>query len=101
MNATTVGGASAVDKERFLTLLGNYVVSVEPPKPISDADLRLLLKPIAARAMSTPPPPIRAFLPDDGLIQGTQRYALGPAAFQAALAALHQEKYSDLEAEAG
>ncbi|HET8967349.1 MAG TPA: DUF6599 family protein [Candidatus Acidoferrum sp.] len=101
MNATTVGGASAVDKERFLTLLGNYVVSVEPPKPISDADLLLLLNPIKAKAMSTPPPPIRAFLPNDGLIQGTQRYAMGPAGFQAALTALHQEKYSGLEPEAG
>jgi len=101
MNATTVGGASAVDKERFITLLGNYVVSVEPPKPISDADLLLLLKPIKAKAMSTPPPPIRAFLPNDGLIQGTQRYALGPAGFQAALTALDQEKYSGLEPEVG
>lgn len=101
MNATTVGGASAVDKERFVTLLGNYVVSVEPPKPISDADLLLLLRPIQAKAMSTPPPPVRAFLPNDGLIQGTQRYAMGSAGFQAALAALHLEQYSILEAEAG
>lgn len=101
MNATTVGGASAVDKERFLTLLGNYVVSVEPPRPISDADLLLLLKPIKTKSMSTPPPPIRAFLPIEGMIQGTQRYAMGPAGFQAALAALHLEKYSALEAEAG
>jgi hypothetical protein len=101
MNATTVGGASAVDQERFLTLLGNYVVSVEPPRPISDRDLLLLLNPIKARAISSPPPPIRAFLPNDGLIQGTQRYAMGPAAFHAALKALNQEKYSGLESEAG
>lgn len=101
MSATTVGGASAVDKEQFLTLLGNYVVSVKPPRPISDADLLLLLKPIQAKAMSTPPPPVRAFLPNEGLIQGTQRYAMGPAGFQAAMTALHLDKYSVLESEAG
>jgi hypothetical protein len=101
MHATTVGGASAVDKEQFLTLLGNYVVSVEPPKSISDADLLRLLKPIKEKAMSTPPPPVRAFLPNDGLIQGTQRYAMGPAGFQAALTALHQEKYFGLEPDMG
>lgn len=101
MDATTVGGASAVDKERFLTLLGNYVVSVEPPKNISDADLVLLLKPIAAKALHAPLPPIRAFLPNDRMVQGTQRYAMGPAAFQSALDALGQGKFARLTAEAG
>lgn len=101
MNATTVGGASAVDKDRFLTLLGNYVVSVEPPKNISDADLLLLLKPIGAKALQAPLPPIRAFLPNDGMVQGTQRYAMGPAAFQGALDALGQSKFAGLTAEIG
>src|SRR5262249_5373693 len=101
MNATTVGGASAVDKDLFLTLLGNFVVSVEPPKNISDADLLLLLKPIKEKAMETPLPPVRGYLPDDGMVQGTQRYAMGPAAFQSALSALGQEKFSALTSEIG
>ena len=99
MNATTVGGASAVDNQRFLTLLGNYVVAVEPPSNISDPDLVLLLKPIKDRAKETPLPPIRAFLPNEGMVQGTQRYAMGPAAFQSALDSLGHSKFAALTGE--
>ena len=101
MSASTLGGATAVDSEHLLTLLGNFVVSVEPPRNISDADLLLLLKPIKARATDAPLPPIRAFLPNEGMVQGTQRYALGPAAFQSALESLGQSKFSVLTDEVG
>ena len=101
MNATTIGGASAVDAERLLTLVGNYVIEVSPPKNISDADLLLLLKLIKAKAAEAPLPPVRAFLPNEGLVQGTQRYALGPAAFKDALDALGQSKFSVLTDEVG
>ena len=101
MNATTLGGASAVDAERLLTLVGNYVIEVSPPKSISDADLLQLLKPIRAGATEGPLPPIRAFLPNEGLVQGTQRYAMGPAAFQSALEVLGQTKFAALTGEVG
>jgi len=101
MSATTLGGATAVDSEHLLTLLGNIVVSVSPPKNISDADLLLLLKPIKAKAMDAALPPIRAFLPNAGMVQGTQRYAMGPAAFQKALETLGQSQFSVLTDEVG
>ena len=101
MNATTLGGATAVDSERLLTLLGNFVVSVAPPKNISDGDLLLLLKPIKVQAMDAVLPPIRAFLPNEGMVQGTQRYAMGPAAFQSALETLGQSKFALLTDEVG
>jgi hypothetical protein len=101
MNATTIGGASAVDAERLLTLLGNYVIEISPPKNISDADLLLLLKPIKAKAMKTPLPPVRRYLPDEGMVQGTQRYALGPAGFTAALVALNENRFSPITQEIG
>jgi len=101
MNATTIGGASAVDAERLLTLLGNYVISIDPPKNISDADLLLLLKPLKTKAAETPLPPVRRYLPDEGMVQGTQRYAMGPAAFQAALASLGQSRVAVLTDEIG
>ena len=101
MSATTLGGATAVDSERLLTLLGNFVVSVEPPKNISDADLLLLLKPIKAKAMDAVLPPIRGFLPNEGMVEGTQRYAMGPAAFQSALETLGHNKFAVLTDEVG
>ena len=48
----------------------------------------------------TPLPPIRTYLPE-GFADGTQRYALGPAGFQAALESLHRSEYSRLAPEAG
>jgi hypothetical protein len=101
MNATTVGGASAVNKERLLALLGNYVVSVEPPKNISDVDLLLLLKSVKDKATESPLPPVRAYLPEEQLVQGTQRYALGPAGFDAALTALNESKFAAITPEIG
>ena len=101
MNATTIGGASAVDNEQLVTLIGNYVVTIEPPKNISDSDLLLLLKPIKDKALETPLPPIRSYLPNEGMVQGTQRYAMGAAAFQAALESLGQNKFSVLTNEIG
>jgi hypothetical protein len=101
MNATTLGGASAVDNEQLITLIGNYVVTIEPPKNISDSDLMLLLKPIKEKALETPLPPIRGYLPNEGMVQGTQRYAMGPAAFQSALESLGQNKFSILTNEIG
>jgi hypothetical protein len=93
MNATTIGGASAVDNEQLVTLIGNYVVTIEPPNHISDSDLLLLLKPIKEKALEAPLPPIRGYLPNEGMVQGTQRYAMGPAAFQGALEYLGQNKF--------
>lgn len=101
MNATTIGGASAVDKERLLTLIGNYVIFIEPAKNILDSDLLLLLKPIKQKAIETPLPPVRGYLPNDGMIQGTQRYAMGPAAFHSALDTLDQKKFAVLGNEVG
>ena len=101
MNATTIGGASAVDNEQLVTLIGNYVVTIEPPKNISDSDLLLLLKPIKEKALETPLPPIRGYLPNEGMVQGTQRYAMGAAAFQAALESLGQSKFLVLTNEIG
>jgi len=94
MNATTIGGASAVDAERLLALVGNYVIEILPPKNISDADLVRLLKSVKDKATESPMPPVRSYLPEEQMVQGTQRYALGPAGFDAALTALNESKFA-------
>lgn len=100
MHPSTLGRTSAIDGDRLIALLGNFVLELQPTPAISDADLSSLVKTVSGRADQTPLPPIRAYLPR-GFVDGTQRYSHGPAGFQNALAALKQEEFGGLAAEAG
>lgn len=100
MHPTTLGGTSAVDGDRLFALLGDFILEVRPTPAISDADLATLVKSVSGRADQTPLPPIRAYLPK-GFMDGTQRYARGPAAFRNALSALKQDEFANLVGEAG
>jgi len=88
MQASTVGRFTAVDDKGLLMLVGDFVVNVDQPRAVSTKDLQALASSVAAKADKTPLPPIREFLPKDDLESGTQRYALGPAAFRAAAESL-------------
>jgi hypothetical protein len=92
---------SAVDRSKssMLILIGNLVVDLRKPADISSADLQSLIAALQKQADKTPFPPIRSYLPEDGLVQGSQRYALGPAAFQAALNALERDHFTGLGSE--
>jgi hypothetical protein len=96
MAPTDVRPYSAVNGERMLLLIGNFLLHLDGVKGISAADLRTLALAIQGRADTTPLPPIRNYLPEERLIQGTQRYAFGPAGFQAALGTLSQGKFASL-----
>jgi len=93
--------ASAVDRDhgRMLILVGNLVADVRKPGELSNADLQTIVSLLQSAAEKTPYPPIRGFLPEEGLVQGSQRYALGPAAFAAALNALDRTAFMDLTQE--
>src|SRR5262249_44652367 len=69
---------------------------VSGQRQASEGDLRALVKLLDGHADKTPLPDIRAFLPSTGLIQGTQRYALGPEGYQAAVKALDRSTYAGL-----
>src|SRR5438552_5359927 len=101
MQPSDVRKYSAVAPNRILMLIGNFVLDVEQAKNISTADLRTLASVVESHAASTPLPPIRAYLPEDRLVQGTQRYALGPAGLNAALASLNAGKFAPLTQEIG
>jgi hypothetical protein len=88
MSPSTVGRFTAVDNKGLLILAGDIVVGVDQPRNVSTKDLQELASVIAARSDKSPLPPIREYLPKDDLVNATQRYALGPAALQAAAAAL-------------
>jgi hypothetical protein len=101
MQPSDVRKNSAVAPDRILMLIGNFVLDVGLAKNISTADLRLLASAVERHADRGPLPPIRAYLPEDRLVQGTQRYALGPLGFNAALESLGKSKFAVLTPEIG
>jgi hypothetical protein len=97
MLPSILGSGSAIDHDKLLALVGNFVLTVRPTPNISAADLEALAKIVRGRASAAPLPPVRTFLPPEGLVQGTQRYALGPAGLRSAVA----EKYLGLVDQVG
>src|ERR1051326_1459273 len=101
MEPSDVSQFSAVAPNRVLLLIGNFVLDVGQAKSISTADLRALSALVDAHADHTPSPPIRSYLPEEGLVQGSQRYSLGPVGFDAALASLSENKFVAITPEIG
>jgi hypothetical protein len=100
MHPTTLNRTSAVDGDRMLVLLGSFILEVRPVQAISTADLTTFVNAVSRHADPTPLPPIRLCLPK-GFLDGTQKYALGPAGFQSGLAALKRDEFAALSKEAG
>ena len=100
MHPSTVGGPSAIDQERLLLLLGNLILEVRPPQNPTTDELQQLAAMVRKHSSQTPLPPIRTYLPS-GFSDGTQRYALGPAALRNALNSLKKEEFTSLVSEAG
>jgi len=101
LNASTVGPLTAAGDDKLVALVGNRVARILWIRNATDADLKLLLDSVKEQADRTPLPPIRSYLPEEGLIQGTQRYALGPAGFDAALTSLNENRFSSITPEIG
>jgi hypothetical protein len=85
MSPGAVGQYSAADANKLAALIGDVVVQVDQPRNIPAADLQQLVNAIKTRAHQSPLPPIRAFLPEEDLVNGTQRYALGAKGLRIAL----------------
>ena len=100
MHPSTLEKTSAVDGDRLFVLLGSSILTVRPTQAISTLDLVTLVNSVSAHADQTPLPPIRTYLPS-GFADGTQKYALGPAGFENALASLKREEFAGLAKEAG
>jgi hypothetical protein len=96
-----VGDDSALSQYDGRILIGNFVVqaTLSPnTKPESLNDLVAVLTP---NSDSTPFPPLKSYLPTDWRIFGSEKYALGPNAFRAAMNSLNQGAYGDLSQEVG
>ena len=99
MMPSLVGSNAAVENNRLWMLTGNLVLVVESQKLASEAELRQLVESLQGHADKTPLPDVRAFLPSTGLVQGTQRYSLGPEGYSAAVKALDRGVYAKLAEE--
>jgi hypothetical protein len=100
MHATVLNRTSAVDGDRMLVLLGSFILQVRPVQVISATDLATFVNLVGAHADPTPLPPIRRYLPK-GFLDGTQKYAQGPAGFRNGLVALKRDEFAVLANEAG
>jgi hypothetical protein len=100
MHPTVLNRTSAVDGDRMLVLLGSFILQVRPVQAISTADLATFVNSVGTHADPTPLPPIRMYLPK-GFLDGTQKYAQGPAGFQNAFAVLKRDEFAGLAQEAG
>lgn len=101
VNPSTVAPLTAAANDQLIALVGNRVVTISGIRSASDADLKLLLDSLKQKSDRSPLPPIRGYLPDEDMVEGSQKYALGPAGFDAALQSLNESKFSAITEEMG
>jgi hypothetical protein len=88
MMPTKLGQVAAFDKDGVLFQEGSLVG--ESSANISREDLAALIQSVEAKSEKTPLPPIRTYLPAEGRLVGSERYAQGPEALSRALAEAHE-----------
>ena len=77
---------SAVGKSRALLVIGQHLLEVTGFEGVSTAEFRDLVSALQPSADKTPYPPITGYLPASGRMANSEKYMLGPAGLQAALA---------------
>ena len=96
MKVSGLGGDSAGDGKAARFQLGNIVVQAEiSPRAKADG-LQELLTALRAKSDQTPLPPVKNYLPERGRTFGSEKYALGPDGFRAAMGSLGQEASNDM-----
>jgi len=102
LQTSALGITSAVEKGKYiLMLVGNLVLKVEKPTDVSADDIRILVTDVENYADRSPYPPVRGYMPEDGMVQGSQRYAMGVAGFRSALEASQLGAFAGLTKEVG
>ena len=94
MLPTRLGQVAAFDKDGVAILFGNRVISTTANA--SRDDLNALVHAAEAAGGQAPLPPIPNYLPMQGRVPGSERYALGPAGFRAAVADLDLAEFATL-----
>jgi hypothetical protein len=96
-----LGKDSAGDDKASVFLVGNLVVLANLPPQAKPASLQELFTDLQRKADPSPLPPLKAYLPEYWKIFGSEKYALGPEAFRAAMKSLGQDVGAGLAKEVG
>ena len=82
-------------------LVGNLVVQATLSPGTKPESLKEIVAALKTKADNSPLPPLKSYLPTRWRIFGSEKYALGPEAFRAAMTSLDQGAYAELANEAG
>jgi hypothetical protein len=96
-----LGEDSALSQYDARFQVGNLVVQATLSPEIKPENLKDIVTPLKSKADPTPLPPLKDYLPEQWLVFGSAKYALGPEAFRAAMTSLNQGAYADLAREIG
>lgn len=91
-----IGGDSAGSENDARFLVGNLVVQANVPPNLKPDSLRDLFSALQPKADSSPLPPLKGYLPAHWRTFGSEKYALGPEAFRAAMSSLGQDASAGL-----
>jgi hypothetical protein len=101
MTDSDLAAFAAVGPDRALLLSGRAVVDATGTNAAAGGDLRALVELLDRTADHAPLPQIEDYLPLKGKIAGTERYAIGPAGFRAAMEAAGQPQLAPLGEKTG
>ncbi len=101
MKPLGLGQHSAIQQEDARLLIGNLMVQAGLSPQLEPGILQDVIDALKSRADPTPLPPIRSYLPGEGRIFGSEKYAFGPDAFRSAATHLDRTEFASLGSEAG
>lgn len=96
-----IGADSALSQTDGRILVGNFVVQATLSPNTKPQSLKDLVGVLKAQADPTPLPPLKNYLPSKWLVFGSEKYALGPKAFRAAMTRLNVGAYSNVARDVG
>jgi hypothetical protein len=101
MRPSSAGPLSAVDDTKLIVEIGDLLVQVTGAKNIGEGDLQSLITELRTHADPSPLPPVRGYLPEHGLVDGSQKYAQGAAGFANAVTSIGHPEYAAMSSEMG
>lgn len=96
-----LGENSALSQYDGRILVGNVVVQVNLSPTAKPENLKELVPALRSKSDTGPLPPMKSYMPQDWRVFGSEKYALGPEAFRAAMNSLDQGALANLANDVG
>jgi hypothetical protein len=101
MQPLGLGEDSAIQQDDARILVGNLVVQAGLSARLAPSMLHDVAEALRASTDQTPLPSLRTFLPTEGRVFGSVKYAFGPLGFQSAARALERPEIGELASKVG